>query len=74
MSNDSPQPKDLSKREQDVFGLLLKGKSNKDIALFLEISQKTVEEHLTSVYLKIGVKSRSEAILWGVEQLRDFPH
>lgn len=74
MSNDSPQLKDLSKREQDVFGLLLKGKSNKDIALFLEISQKTVEEYLTSVYLKIGVKSRSEAILWGVEQLRDFPH
>jgi DNA-binding NarL/FixJ family response regulator len=49
----------------------MKGKSNKQIASTLKISQKTVEEHLTSIYCKIGTKSRAEAILWG---LRDFPH
>ena len=67
-------PNELSKREQEVFRLLLQGKSNKEIASSLEISPKTVEEHLTSIYVKIRVKSRGEAILWGLAQTRDFPH
>ena len=61
----------LSKRELEVFELLIKGASNKNIASSL---QKTVEEHLTSIYSKIGVRSRSEAILWGIARARDFPH
>ena len=70
-----PQPGELlSEREQDVFQLLLQGRSNKEIASSLEISTKTVEEHLTSIYRKIGVQSRAEAILWGIEQARGFPH
>jgi DNA-binding NarL/FixJ family response regulator len=64
----------LSRRELEVFKLLLKGGSNKEIALSLEICQKTVEEHLTSIYAKIGVRSRVEAVLWGMEQTRGFPH
>ena len=65
---------ELSQRELEVFNLLLQGLSNKKIALSLGIHQKTVEEHLTSIYSKIGVSSRAEAILWGIEHLRDFPH
>ncbi len=65
---------ELSRRELEIFNLLLQGLSNKKIALSLGIRQKTVEEHLTSIYSKIGVKSRVEAILWGIEHLRDFPH
>ena len=74
MAQDSQPIELLSEREQEVFQLLLQGKSNKEIALSLGISQKTVEEHLTSIYAKIGVKSRAEAILWGIEQTRGFPH
>ena len=64
----------LTKRELEVFELLLQGVSNKEIAVSLEICQKTIEEHLTSIYSKIGVRSRSQAILWGMEQARVFPH
>jgi DNA-binding NarL/FixJ family response regulator len=64
----------LSRREVEVLELLLHGVSNKEIALSLKICQKTVEEHLTSIYSKIGVRSRVEAVLWRVEQTRGFPH
>ncbi len=64
----------LSNRERDVFRLLLEGKSNKEISLSLAISEKTVEEHLTQIYLKLGVRSRTGAILRGMEELRVFPH
>jgi LuxR family transcriptional regulator, maltose regulon positive regulatory protein len=57
------QPKNLSKREKDVIELLLQGKSNKQIALTLGISESTVEFHLRSVYRKLQVSSRAEAIL-----------
>ena len=53
----------FSERENDVFKLLIQGKSNKQIALELGISNRTVEFHLSNIYTKLGVKSRSEAIL-----------
>jgi DNA-binding CsgD family transcriptional regulator len=53
----------FSKRENEVIKLLLEGKGNKQIALQLGISSRTVEFHLTSIYRKLGVRSRSEAIL-----------
>ena len=55
--------KRLSKREQEVADLLLQGKSNKQIAVLLGISLSTVEFHLKNIYAKLGVGSRSEAIL-----------
>ena len=58
----------LSSQEQKVLGFLLKGFSNSQIALELQISEKTVEKHLTSLYRKIGVSSRGEAILWGMKR------
>ena len=53
----------FSQREKDVVNLLLKGKGNKQIALELGISTRTVEFHLTNIYAKLGVNSRSEAII-----------
>ena len=69
MENDflkAEKTKKLSKRELEVFRLLLQGMSNSQIAATLGIARKTVEEHLTSIYIKLGVKSRTEAILWEV--------
>lgn len=53
----------LSRREGDVVNLLLKGKSNKLIALSLGISERTVEFHLKNIYAKLQVSSRVELIL-----------
>ena len=54
---------DLSKREKEVLRLVLQGKSNKQIALSLGISIRTVEFHLKNIYAKFQVSSRIELIL-----------
>lgn len=53
----------LSNREQEVTKLLLEGKSNKLIASSLHIAESTVEFHLTNIYAKYQVGSRTELIL-----------
>ncbi len=53
----------FSKREKEVVEFLLQGKSNKQIALALGVSQSTVEYHLKNVYKKLQVNSRTEAVL-----------
>jgi DNA-binding CsgD family transcriptional regulator len=53
----------LSKREMEVFQLVLQGKSNKQIAWSLDISVRTVEFHLKNVYAKFEVNSKIELIL-----------
>jgi DNA-binding CsgD family transcriptional regulator len=53
----------LSKRENEVLELVLQGKSNKQIALSLDIAVRTVEFHLKNVYAKFQVSSRIELIL-----------
>ncbi len=54
----------ISPREREVFSLLLDGMPNKLIARRLEISEKTVKAHLTSIFRQIGVTDRVQAILW----------
>jgi DNA-binding CsgD family transcriptional regulator len=53
----------LSKREKEVLQLVLQGKSNKQIALALGITVRTVEFHLKNVYAKFQVSSRIELVL-----------
>jgi len=53
----------LSKREKEVLKLVLQGKGNKQIALFLDISVRTVEFHLKNIYAKFEVSSRIELLL-----------
>jgi DNA-binding CsgD family transcriptional regulator len=53
----------LSKREKEVVKLVVQGKSNKQIALSLAISLRTVEFHLKNIYAKFQVSSRIELIL-----------
>lgn len=54
----------LSQREREVLALLVEGLPNKLIARRLEISEKTVKSHLTSVFRAIGVTDRTQAALW----------
>jgi DNA-binding CsgD family transcriptional regulator len=53
----------FSKREISVTRLMMEGKSNKQIGTILKISVSTVEFHLTRIYAKLGVSSRSEAMI-----------
>ena len=50
----------LSSRERRIVALVVEGKSNRSIATTLEISEKTVERHLTSIFEKLGFRSRTE--------------
>lgn len=58
---------DLTPREQDVIALIVAGRSNEDLAAELFLSINTVKTLIRSVYRKIGVASRSQAVAWGVE-------
>jgi DNA-binding NarL/FixJ family response regulator len=61
----SPDPlAGISPREREVLALLLDGMPNKLIARRLAISEKTVKSHLTSIFRRIGVNDRVQAILW----------
>jgi len=53
----------LSNREREVAKLLLEGKSNKQIALSLHITENTVEFHLKNIFSKCQVSSRTELII-----------
>jgi DNA-binding NarL/FixJ family response regulator len=55
---------ELSDREREVLGCVAKGLPNKQIALRLGISEKTVKAHLTSIFQQIGVTDRTQAALW----------
>ena len=57
-------PVELSPREREVLGCVAAGLANKLIARRLEISEKTVKAHLTSIYQQIGVSDRTQAALW----------
>lgn len=57
----------LTKREKEVFQLLIINKSTKEIAKTLNISEKTVRNHISNTMQKLGVKGRASAV---VELLR----
>ena len=57
----APVPGGLTPREAEVLRLLAGGRTNRDIAVELVISEHTVGRHLQNIYAKIGVSSRSAA-------------
>jgi len=59
----------LTPREEEVLRLLAEGLPNKLIARRLEISEKTVKAHLTSIFQRIGVTDRTQAALWAQRRL-----
>jgi len=52
--------RELSQREADIVGLILSGKSNKEVALALSIELSTVKTHVNNIYAKLGVNSRKD--------------
>lgn len=60
-------PGGLSPRELEVLGLVAKGMTNKQIAAELVISEKTVARHLSNIFTKLGVSSRSAATAWAFQ-------
>ena len=57
----------LSERELGIIRLAAKGLTNKDIAESLHLSYRTVEGHLRDIFNKLGVGSRTEAVLQGLK-------
>lgn len=62
----------LSAREQEVFRLLAEGRSNRAMATALKLSEHTIKNHLFHIFYKLGVSSRTEAILYGMRR-RSLP-
>ncbi len=58
----------LSEREMEVLRLAGKGISNKDIAKELVVSARTVQAHLGNIFNKLGVGSRTEAVLYALRR------
>ena len=53
----------LTKREKQVFELLIQNKTTVEIANYLDISEKTVRNHISNAMQKLGVKGRASAVV-----------
>jgi DNA-binding NarL/FixJ family response regulator len=58
----------LTGREREVLTQLAEGRSNREIARYLQVSEKTVKTHVSSVLAKLGVADRTQAALLAVRQ------
>jgi DNA-binding NarL/FixJ family response regulator len=57
----------LTERESEILALITQGKSNAEVAATTYLSINSVKSYIRSTYRKLGVKSRTQAVLWGVE-------
>jgi DNA-binding NarL/FixJ family response regulator len=57
----------LTDREAEILALITQGKSNADVAKLTFLSPNTIKSYIRAVYRKIGVESRTQAVLWGVD-------
>ncbi|MFF4246965.1 response regulator [Streptomyces sp. NPDC001822] len=56
----------LTEREREVLGLIADGRSNREIARALVLSEKTVKTHVSNILMKLDVSDRTQAALWAV--------
>jgi DNA-binding NarL/FixJ family response regulator len=66
---DSEASQTLTPRQHEVLALLVAGKSNREIAEAMDLSENTVKVHLAAIYRVLGVSSRTEALLEGLKRL-----
>jgi DNA-binding NarL/FixJ family response regulator len=57
----------LTQREHDILALLSEGRSNREIAQALYLSEKTVKAHLAAIFRKLGVTNRTQAAMMAVQ-------
>lgn len=57
----------LSDREAEILALITQGKSNAEVAALTYLSPNTVKSYIRTIYRKIDVGSRTQAVLWGVD-------
>lgn len=67
-----PERPDLTDRELEVLRLVATGKANKEIAHALNVTERTIEFHVSNVLSKLGVASRVEAAVWLRDQARNM--
>jgi DNA-binding NarL/FixJ family response regulator len=56
----------LTDRESEILALITQGKSNAEVARLTYLSPNTVKSYIRTIYRKINVTSRTQAVLWGV--------
>ncbi len=66
MKSADANPNQLSEREMEVLKLLAKGMVNKEIAAALFISEKTVKNHISSIFRKLEVQDRTQAAVYAI--------
>lgn len=59
----------LSKKENEVINLLLQGYDDREIGNKLFISDKTVRNHISNILQKVGIKTRTQLVLWALQQI-----
>jgi DNA-binding CsgD family transcriptional regulator len=57
----------LTDREAEILALITQGKSNAEVATLTFLSPNTVKSYIRTIYRKIDVASRTQAVLWGVD-------
>ncbi len=57
----------LTERESEVVALITQGRTNSEIGALTYLSVNSIKTHIRSAYRKIGVSSRTQAVLWGIE-------
>ena len=62
---------DLTKREEDILRLVAKGQSNKEVALGLDLQEKTVKHYMTTIMSKLHARNRVEAALMAHDEWRE---
>ena len=61
-------PSNLTERQWEVLQLLAQGKTNREIAQALVLSERTVQRHIADIYDKIGARNRSEATAFTISR------
>jgi DNA-binding NarL/FixJ family response regulator len=67
-SADASEIDELTARERQVLSHIARGSSNEAIAAELGLAAQTIRNYISSIYLKLGVHTRAEAIVWARER------